>query len=132
LQIKKLFFPESLELAVMYNNVGNVYQVSHNVEKALEFYQTAIQITQGLGICASVLNFYNNVGVAYQQKKQYKKSLYWYNRILAFIADKLKRENLAGWAIPEIAQLYNNMGVAYYSLSSLRAALAAYQKALEV
>ena len=108
LELKSLV-PENkwLNLASSYNNIGMVYDSKGELDKALEFYNKALEIQKekapnSLDLAGS----YNNIGLVYRQKGELDKALEFYNKALEITKEKAPNSL-------DLAASYNNIGLVY-------------------
>jgi len=105
-------------------NIGIIYQIKGELDKALEYYGKALQLDEELGSKAGMAADLGNIGNAYQTKGEFDKALEYYGKAL-----KLNEElgSKAGMA----ADL-GNIGNVYQIKGELDKALEYYGKALQL
>jgi len=94
---------KNIDVAWSYNNIGIVYSDKSEYEKALEYYQKALEIQKELlgEKHTNVADFYKNIGLVYADKFEYDKALEYYQKALVSILINYNdTENLL--AIPAI------------------------------
>ncbi|MCF8297700.1 MAG: tetratricopeptide repeat protein [Saprospiraceae bacterium] len=106
-----------------YNELFIIYK-GFDLDKAYEYVNKALKLSQKINFKKGEANSLNNLGLVYHRKNEYSKSLEYYNKSLA-IKDKIKDDY--GTSIT-----YNNMGYLYQDLNNSEKALEYYNKALEI
>ena len=119
---------EGEEAGSVYDNIGYVYKNNGNLDKALEYYEKAIAISENIlgKEHPSTALSYNNIGLVYHSKGDYDKALEYYEKA------KDIREKVLGKEHPYTASSYNNIGGVYDSKGDLDKALEYYEKALAI
>jgi tetratricopeptide (TPR) repeat protein len=110
------------------NNIAEIYQLLGDKNKALEFYQKSIKLTEqefGLEDPETAIR-YNNIARLYDSWKEYNKSLIFYTKSLKI------REKVLGFNNYFTAQSYNNIGVYYENQGNFKNALYHHKKALSI
>lgn len=114
---------ESIQ-AIAYGNLGNVYQIRGDLDKAEEFCRKALKLNEGLDNKERMAEQYNNLGIIYRYREQldqaetfYRKALELYNTI----------DNKEG-----VAEQYNNLGIIYRMNGDLPKAEKYFQDALKI
>lgn len=113
-------------VAKVYNNIGNLY---HDVDydKALEYFEKSLSLSQKLDIKDLISGLYLNIGTIYQKKGNY-------NTALAYFERSYKSFNDLNIPVGSI-QCLQNMSIVYKDLGQLdkaeQYALEAIQKAKE-
>ena len=117
-----------LELAMAYNNIGEVYDRMDDDQKALSSYEKALIVfEQSLPPTHRHLTAsYNNIGLLYHRMNDYGKALSSYEKALAIQQQSLPSTH------PELAATYNNIGMVYYRMIDYQKALSFHEKALKV
>jgi tetratricopeptide (TPR) repeat protein len=116
------------DLALSYNNIGDVYKGLGENEKALWCYEKALQMRQKLlppnhpDLATSL----NNIGDLYNDMTEYSKALSFYEKALQMRQKCLPSNH------PDLATSYNNIGNAYCNIGEYSQALPCYDKALEI
>ena len=127
--MKGMPFSGKLELAGVYTNLGNVYSIKDEYDKALLCYEKSLTLNQPDSITQqssslTELHNYMNIGDVWSRKKDYYKALEYYNKSLTLNKDIFKKKH------SELAKNYNLIGNAYSNLNDNNLALNFYQKAL--
>jgi tetratricopeptide (TPR) repeat protein/CHAT domain-containing protein len=104
------------------NKIGFLYDALDQMQKALEYYEKAIPISQALGDRAEETEALNNIGTVYYALGQMQKALEFYEKALTI-------RKAVGDRAGEATTL-NNIGAVYYALGQMQKALEFYQKAL--
>jgi len=63
-------------------NIGNVYQIKGDLDKALEYYGKSLKLDEALGRKEGIANQYGNIGNVYQIKGDLDKALEYYEKAL--------------------------------------------------
>ncbi|CAF1115678.1 unnamed protein product, partial [Rotaria sordida] len=118
-----------LYTASSYNSIGEIYRKQGNYNKALEYYDKALE---ALGTDSTVKALakkavcYNNIGIVNQEQNQYKEALDFYIKAFKIRKDCLPNDETS------LGMSYNNMGNAYYFLKFYEDAIYHYQEALKI
>ena len=115
-------------VSVLLNNMAGVYQEQGDYDKALEYYDKALEVRErvlGSGH-PDTATTYNNMALVYKEQGDYDKALEYYDKALEV------RERVLGSDHPSTAKTYNNMAVVYQEQGDYDKALEYYDKALEV
>lgn len=118
---ENVYGTESEKTAATYNEIGIIYNVEGNFDKALEYYLKSLEIYKKISGTKhiEIVKLYNNIGLIYYEKADYNKALGVFSKALV-INDKLQNTNHL-----ETANSFNNIGLVYYKLGH-------YNKALEI
>ena len=113
---------------VALNNLAAVYNKQGNYEKALEYYDNALEVRERIlgSDHPDTAVTYNNIALVYQAQGEYKKALEYYGKVLEV------RERVLGRGHPDTATTYNNMAGVYKEQGEYEKALEYYEKALDV
>lgn len=119
---------ETEQMAMLLNNIGLVCNSQGEYNKALKFFQKALEISKKVlrENHPNIATNYNNIGTVYDIQGDYKEALNLFQKALE-IKKKVLGENH-----PDTANSYNNIGGVYYSQGNYKEALNFYQKSLEV
>lgn len=112
--------------AQAYSNVGYVYFLLGNNEKALEYQQKGLEIIQLAhdGASDEVAKYYNNIGLTYRAIGDFQKALDYCQQ--AYNQSK----SVYGDAYPNTALFCNNLGLVNFDVGNTSMALECFQKAL--
>ena len=69
-------------MAADYGNLGNVYQTRGELDKAVEFYQKALQLHEALGSKEGMAINYANLGLVYQTRGELDKAVEFHQKAL--------------------------------------------------
>ncbi|CAF1168346.1 unnamed protein product [Adineta steineri] len=116
------------EKAPYYNQLGGVHMNQGDYEKAIWYYEQALQIFQKYlpSNHPDLATSYNNIGLVYKNMGDYSKALSFYEKALE-IQQKTLPSNHSSLAIS-----YNNIGNVYNIMGDYSKALSFYEKALEI
>ncbi|CAF1172561.1 unnamed protein product [Adineta steineri] len=116
------------EKAPYYNQLGGVHMNQGDYEKAIWYYEQALQIFQKYlpSNHPDLATSYNNIGLVYKNMGDYSKALSFYEKALK-IQQKTLPSNHSSLAIS-----YNNIGNVYNIMGDYSKALSFYEKALEI
>ncbi len=110
-----------LDLATVYNNIGEIYKHMENYSKALENFQTALNIQKS---CEPLHNSnlvvtHGNIAEAYKNLEKYTDALNFYQRILSVQKKSIPLNVL-------------NLGITYTSIAEMLYHIKDYSKALKL
>ena len=111
-------------LANSYNNIGLIYYDQGNLEKALEYHEKSLDISEEIGDKKGMSFSYNNIGIIYKNQGNLEKALEYNEKSLDIskeIGDK-----------KGIGKNYYNLGIFYDDQGNLEKALEYYEKSLEI
>ncbi len=122
-----VFGENQLEIAQCYNNVGYVYSLLEDNDKALDYLNKSLQIKllQPNGN-TDIANTYNNIGAVYDTRQEYHKALDYYKKALNI------QLGISGERHTLVATVYNNIGAVYDSQRKYSQAIDHYKKALNL
>jgi len=119
---------KDLDLVLLYNGIGLVYDGKGDFEEALKYYKQCIAIYEKeLGtnhVKTAVI--YNNIGSVYNKKGDYEKALSFYKKCMAI------KEKVYGTNHVKTAQTYNNIGLVYEKKGDYEKALSFYKKCMTI
>ncbi len=130
-QVSKIISKFSIaeeKLTKSYNNLGLAYNNKGDYEKAIEYYQKALEIEEsklGRDHPDTALS-YINLGTAYSNEGDYGKAIENYQKALEITESKLGKDH------PDTAASYNNLGTAYLYKGDYNKAIEYHKKALEI
>ncbi len=107
-------------LAYPYNNMGNNYYYLGNLDKALEYYEKALDVATNSKksiIDPDIALYYQNIGIIYAMRGDFDKALQYFTENLY-----INRE-LYGASNPNLALIYLNLGRMKYTLKQLDEAM---------
>jgi signal transduction histidine kinase len=111
-------------LAVAYNLLGIVFDITSEYDSALRYYQLSLEKSRLTGYTKIIAGAYNNIGMVYKARGDYKKSIRTYYQALNTFKDQ---------SDPKIiANIYNNLGLVYSELKQYTLALDFHKKALAI
>ena len=121
-------FGYNKQTASSYNNIGNVCGITGDYNKALDFYNKALEIQEKvLGEEHSDTTCsYNNIGNVYNDLGNYDKALKNHNKALEI------RKKILGEEHTDTASSYNNIGNVCNNLGNYDKALKNHNRALEI
>ena len=111
-----------------YNNIGLVYAILGDHDKALEYLNKAFKIYKEVfgEKHTNTAKSYDNIGVVYNELGYYNKALEFYNKALEIRKAVLEENN------SDTAMSYNYIGVVHYNLGYYDKAMEYHNKALEI
>jgi len=122
LEKNKKWFQKKLTTA--YNNLGIIAYQSGQTEKAISYYELALNLHESLGNKEEITLTYNNIGVIYFQLGNYQRAFSYYMDALTI---QTKMNDLQG-----SAKSYNNIGSLYLKMKDFIKAESFYNKSLEI
>jgi tetratricopeptide (TPR) repeat protein len=115
--------PEDLE-GPLANNLGSVYRVKGEWDKAIEYFERDLVICEKVGDEHGMAPTFNNLGLVYKDKGKWDKAIDYYQRSLA-IKEKVGDEH-------GMAATFNNLGLVYKDKGEWDKAIDYYQRSLEI
>ncbi len=118
---ERAFFREAK--ADTYHNLGILYYIRGEVDKAVEFYNKSLKDRKEIGDKNGLAMTYVNLGIIYKNKGDFKKAIELYNEGLAIrkeIGDK-----------KGMASAYHNIGSVYYNQGNIEKAIEFFNKSLK-
>ncbi|PCH69325.1 MAG: hypothetical protein COC01_01575 [Bacteroidetes bacterium] len=111
-------------LADAYNNIGHIYKIQGEIEKALEYLFLCLKIREEIKDKEGMAQSYNNIGGIYYVQEEIEKALEYY-----FLSLKIREEikDKIGMAIS-----YNNIGFIYDDQGEIEKALKYYFLSLKI
>ena len=110
--------------AISYGNLGLVYQARGELDKAIEYHEKALAISEALGRKEGMANQYGNLGLVYRTRGELDKAIEYYEKALA-INEALGRKE-------GVAIQYGNLGLVYQTRGELDKATEYHEKALAI
>ncbi|WP_027000836.1 tetratricopeptide repeat protein [Eisenibacter elegans] len=114
--------PDAYQEAAILNNIGVIYRLNDNIDKALSHHFQALEIIRKHNDPSMQAYVLNSIGDVYMQSQQYDKARLYHQEAL----DSSLANNYRIGLAPSI----NNLGRAYMALSQYREAEQYFQKAL--
>lgn len=116
-----------LEIATLYNNLGEAYDSKGEYDHAIRYYEQALDIDQSTngGQHLGIAIRYNNLGEAYRRKGAYDRAVGYYELALDISKGFYAEHHL------HIA-VYNNLGLAYYGKGAYNKAIGYLEQALDI
>ncbi|CAF0761669.1 unnamed protein product [Adineta steineri] len=116
------------EKAIYYHHVGFVKHQQGDYEKAIWYYEEALEICQKTlpSNHRDLATSYNSIGLVCDNMGEYSKALSYYEKAL-----KIRQRTLPS-NHPDLAQSYNNFGNVYGNMAEYSIALPYYERALEI
>ena len=110
-----------ISAAYTYNNIGVVYEQTHNTQKAVEYYKLALEIEEQDDSGASILT---NIGVAYESNNDIDSALHYYKEALKAYETIDEEINTA--------TVINNIGHIYLLKNNNDSAIQYFDKAMPI
>jgi Flp pilus assembly protein TadD len=110
--------------ATAYGNLGIIYQIRGELDKAEEFYRKSLEIDKALGRQEGMASQYGNLGIIYKTRGELDKAEEFYRKSLDI--------NKALGLQEGMAIQYGNLGVIYQTRGELDKACAYWQKSQEL
>ncbi|CAH3127574.1 unnamed protein product [Pocillopora meandrina] len=128
LQFLQKFGIEHTNIATSYSNLGVVHHKLGDFEKAKEYHELALSITQKkLGPeNVQVATSYNNLGSVHEQLGDFEKAKEYHQLALSITQKKLGPENV------QVATSYNNFGLVHHKLGDFEKAKVYHELALSI
>jgi CHAT domain-containing protein/Tfp pilus assembly protein PilF len=101
--------PRMVDLAVRLNKAGDCYYLVGRFDKAIKYYEEALDIARKLGQEDNVSNGLNNIGNIYKSWHQYETAIKYYEEALGFDR-KLGMEEKVAILLNNISEIYDFMG----------------------
>jgi tetratricopeptide (TPR) repeat protein len=112
------------EKAKILGELGVISYYSGELEKALEYYEKALELDEGLGIKEGIAKDLGNIGIVYRIRGELDKALEYFEKVLELDEELGRKEG--------IAIQFGNIGIIYRIKGELDKALEYYEKALEL
>ena len=110
--------------AISYGNLGLVYQARGELDKAIEYHEKALAISEALSLKQGVARNYGNLGLVYQTRGELDKATEYHEKALAISEALSLKEG--------VASQYGNIGNVYQTRGELDKAIEYYEKSLEI
>jgi len=122
------FGEKHLRVADCYDNIGIIYYLKSDYDKAIEYFNKALAIKiELLGENdLKITSTYENIGKVYRKKVSLDKALEYCNKSVAIILQQMGENH------PRVATAYNTIGLIYCTKGDLDKALEYYSKALAI
>lgn len=118
-----LLMKDSIQLAYVYNNLGDVYLISGNIPLALQYAQLSLELSEILNNKYLAAYAYMNLGEVYREKKEYQKSLDCFK--MATVVQKELR------ASPRMGYVFYNIAQTHVESGEIDTAMVYYQKSID-
>lgn len=118
-----------LEEANTYNNIGVIYENLGELNKAIDYYEKALNIfelNKDKGRKISLSRIYGNLSLVCSRIGKHKKALYYCKEELKIVEKMFGKKGL------EVASVYSDIGFVNINLGNSEKALNYYKKALEI
>ena len=124
-EVRKLLEkPPGLNVAMSFNNLGDLFSQTERLDEALKYHRKALEIrlNHHEPPPAHIASSHNNIGYVFLLKKQYPEALREFNRALKLVeASEYKHHN--------IAFTFHSIGLAHEALGNLSEARNSYNQA---
>ena len=116
------------DLAIIYNNMGFVYNEQGNSDKAMEFYNKALKIEELVlnPLSPDLAATYNNIGSVYYAQGDSDKAMEFYDKALKI------QEQVLNPLSHALAVAYSNIGLVYLAQGDYDKAMEFLNKALKI
>jgi len=111
-------------IAAVTGNIALVFTFLNQPEKALKYYDNAIELYSQIGNKEGLARNWGNIGIVYSDMKQYDKSIKYYKKALNYYKNINDKRSLA--------INYSNIGRDYNKKNNPEKALEYYQKSLNI
>ncbi|OHD10377.1 MAG: hypothetical protein A2086_02270 [Spirochaetes bacterium GWD1_27_9] len=108
----------------LYHSIGIIEQKQGEIDKALDYYNKSLKISQEIGYKLGISYSYGQIGNIYYQKGEYEESIKFYNKSL-----KISQE--IGYKLG-ISASYHNIGIIEQKRGEINKALDYYYKSLKI
>jgi tetratricopeptide (TPR) repeat protein len=115
--------PPSLE-GVVANDLGLLYHNRGEWERAIEYYEHSLAITQKVGDEHTVVRTFNNLGGVYRARREWERAIEYYERSLE-MREKVGDEH-------GMATIFNNLGALYQDKGEWERAIEYYERSLAI
>ena len=115
-------------LVIAYGKLGNVYDEQGKYNKAIEFYQRAIELStksKTIGYI-DITALFNNLGLSYYNKGEYDKAINYFQKVLSLMLHEFGEVNR------ESIKVNSNLGTAYSKKGEYDKAIEYLMKAFEL
>jgi tetratricopeptide (TPR) repeat protein len=119
---------DSIQIAFLNNQLGQVYSDMGKYSKALEYYEESLEIKKKSlpPNHSSLATSYSNIGGVHSNMGEYSKALKYYEKDLEITKQSLPPTH------PDLATSYSNIGRTYSNMGEYSKALEYYKKDLEI
>ena len=105
-------------------NMGIVYWLKGDYDKAMEYYEKQLKIVEELNIKRRIGLVLNNIGIIYADKGDYNKSMKYYEKSLHIVEQIGDKEG--------ISRAVLNMGTTYVEIGEYDKAMKCYERSLKI
>ena len=117
--------PQNLSLRTYtYDNIGSYYEISGDIEKALEYYKKSLLLKRQIGNVADIVLSFNNLASAYIKKKDYETAQSYLSKVTSFRPDTFNSPLLN-------IQIDREFGKLYYQMGDYNQSVLYYKKAIQ-
>ena len=109
-------------LAEAINNIGYIYMIKGEVQKALEYMHESLKVFEELGNKKGIAAGLNNIGYIYKNKGEIQKGLEYYQKSLKIKEELGDKDGIAN-SLNNIAMIYNIQGEIQKALKYLHKSL---------
>lgn len=125
------------DLALLYNNIGVVYKNEGEYDKAIEYYQENLRISEESGNILNMARSHNNIGnVYFYFGIDYNKAIDYYNKALELFQQHAQDTSYSSYKVlpglTGMANTYLNIGLVYKLLKNMGFAIDNFRKALRI
>ena len=118
----KLKYKKGIALSDYY--IGIIYNMQADYNKAFEFYNKSLKVSQEIGDKNAIVSCYTGIGIINEEQANYTKALEYHLKALKISEELVDKR--------KIANSYNNIAVVYETLSNFDKALEYNYKALKI
>ncbi|MFT5166267.1 MAG: signal transduction histidine kinase [Saprospiraceae bacterium] len=108
------------------NHIGIGYDIQGDLEKAMGYYQSALNAAEEMKDDKLIRNYLNNVGLIHQRRGNYNKAMDCFHKALTMVDEE--KENQKGTA----SVLLNNIGLIHSSEERYKKALEYFERSLSI
>ncbi|MDR4513086.1 tetratricopeptide repeat protein [Nitrosomonas sp.] len=118
----KFVSSDQLNQAVVYNNLGIVYRIRGDLDRAINYHEQALTKNREFRHKTGMARDYGNLGLVYATRGDLDRTIDYYKKALAIDYELRRKEGMANQ--------HTNLGIIYYTRGDLDTAIEHWEKSL--